>query len=172
MEPTEITVRSATAEDVALILSFIRKLAEFDGSPESVEATPEKLRETLFADTPPAGVLIAERAGSPVGFASYFQTYSTWLARPGIWLDDLYVDECARGQGIGSALIQHLASLAKERGCGRLEWTVQHDNPRAIAFYEKQGARVSERARLCRMTRTAILQVVPEAPPAKDNPAR
>src|SRR5581483_6015411 len=126
--------RSATAEDVGPVLGFIRKKAEFDGCPNSVEATAEKIRETLFGDAPLTSVLIAERGGVPVGFAAYFRTYSTFLARPGIWLDDLFVEEHARGQGIGSALIQHLAALAEELGCGRIEWTVARHNQRGIDF--------------------------------------
>src|SRR5437660_1329607 len=103
-----ISVRNATAADLPLILRFIRKKAEFDRCPDAVEATEEKLRATLFGVPPLAHVLFAEVDGVAVGFAAYFTTYSTFLARPGIWLDDLYVDAERRSQGIGEALLRHL----------------------------------------------------------------
>src|SRR5262249_50563742 len=148
MEIGPVVIRAASAEDIPLILAFIAKKAEFDRCPEAVEATPDKIRETLFGDVPLAGVLLAEIDGRAVGFASYFPTSSTFLAGPGIWLDDLFVDADRRGRGVGRALLQRLARLANERGCGRIEWTAGAHNERGLAFYRRHGARVSENARL------------------------
>jgi len=151
-----VYIRSATVNDIPLILQFIRKKAEFDGCPESVEATADKLRATLFGDIPLAGVLFAEIGGETVGFAAYFTTFSTFLARPGIWLDDLFVDASMRSQGIGKALLTHLAKLAQANGCGRIEWTASVHNDRGMAFYERHGARIRSNTRLLRMDRQAI----------------
>jgi GNAT superfamily N-acetyltransferase len=162
-----IAVRHATASDLPLILRFIRKKAEFDRCPDAVEATEEKLRATLFSDTPRAHVLFAEMDGVAVGFAAYFTTYSTFLARPGIWLDDLFVDGEMRSQGIGEALMRHLARLAEAQGCGRIEWTAGAHNLRGIAFYRRLGAQVRENARLCRLDQHAIAQLAAEANPSR-----
>jgi GNAT superfamily N-acetyltransferase len=156
METSSVVIRAATAEDIPVILEFIAKKAEFDRCPEAVEATPEKIRETLFGDAPLAGILLAEVEGRAVGFASYFYTYSTFLARPGIWLDDLFVNVDRRSRRIGWALMQRLARLAGEKGCGRIEWTAGAHNERGLTFYRRHGARVSENARLCRLDRDAI----------------
>jgi GNAT superfamily N-acetyltransferase len=163
MHAGTIRIRHAVAEDIPLILGFIHKKAEFDRCPDAVEATPEKIRQTLFRDPPLAGILFAEMDGLAVGFASYFWTYSTFLARPGLWLDDLFVDASVRSQGIGRTLLRHLALLAKERGCGRIEWTAGAHNLRGLEFYRKNGARVSDNARLCRMEGDAILRLAEES---------
>ena len=149
-------IRAAVEADLPLLLAFLRKKAEFDGCPEALQATPELLREGLFGPAPLAGVLFAEVEGEVVGFASYFATYSSFLARPGIWLDDLYVDEQVRSRGVGRALLEHLAGMARERGCGRIEWTAAAANSRALAFYRSHGASVSENSRLCRLNRDGI----------------
>ncbi len=156
MPPPSIHIRKATAKDIPLILNFIAKKAAFDGCPEAVEATAEKLRQTLFSDQPMASVVFVEVEGREVGFASYFRTYSTFLARPSIWLDDLYVDEAMRSQGIGKELLKYLARLALETNCGRVEWSAGTWNQRGLEFYRRQGARISETARLCRLDRDAI----------------
>jgi GNAT superfamily N-acetyltransferase len=163
MHAGTIRIRHAVAEDIPLILGFIRKKAEFDRCPVAVEATPEKIRQTLFGDTPLAGILFAEMDGMAVGFVSYFWTYSTFLARPGIWLDDLFVEVNMRSQGIGRALLRYLARMAKERECGRIEWTAGAHNLRGMDFYRKNGARVSDNARLCRVDRDAILRLAEES---------
>src|SRR4051794_39537993 len=144
-------LRAATPEDVPLVLSFITRKAEFDGAAGTVEATERALLRTLFCDPPLAYVLLAEAGGGAVGFASYYFTSSTFLARPGVWLDDLYVDPATRGRGVGRAMLAPLARLARERGCGRIEWTVAVANERALAFYRRNGATVRERSRLCRL---------------------
>jgi GNAT superfamily N-acetyltransferase len=151
-----LTLRPAVEKDTALVLRFIGKKAEFDGVSGSVMATEGKLHEALFGDPPLAHVVLAEIDGRAIGFASYFFTYSTPLARAGIWIDDLYVDADLRSQGVGRALLVHIARLAKARGCGRVEWTVAVANERGLAFYRGNGASVREHSRLCRLDAAAI----------------
>ena len=133
-------VREASGEDVPLILSFIRELAEYENLSHEVVATEETLRANLFGERQFAEVLIAEHDGAPAGFALFFHNFSTFLGRPGIYLEDLYVKPELRGAGIGKKLLVHLARLAKDRGCGRLEWWVLDWNAPTIGFYEKLGA--------------------------------
>jgi len=133
-------IRAATADDVPLILRFIRGLAEYERLADQVVATEDGLRETLFGARPYAEVVIAEDGGEPAGFALFFHNYSTFLGRPGIYLEDLYVLPELRGRGVGRALLAHLARLAVERGCGRLEWWVLDWNEDAIRFYRALGA--------------------------------
>ena len=135
-----INVREASEKDVPLILSFIRELAEYEKLSDEVVATEERLRANLFGERPFAEVLVAERDGDPAGFALFFHNFSTFLGKPGIYLEDLYVKPEFRGAGIGKTLLAHLARLAKERGCGRLEWWVLDWNAPSIGFYEKIGA--------------------------------
>ena len=137
---TEILVRSASIEDVTLIHSFIKELAEYERLSHEVVATEEMLREQLFGERPVAEVLIADRGGDAAGFALFFHTFSTFLGKPGIYLEDLYVRPEFRGSGVGRALLVHLGRLAKERGCGRIEWAVLDWNEPAIGFYGSIGA--------------------------------
>ena len=137
---TEILVRSASTEDVPLILSFINELAEYERLSHEVVATEEMLREHLFGERPVAEVLIAEHGGETAGFALFFHNFSTFLGKPGIYLEDLYVRPEFRRAGIGRALLVHLANVARERGCGRLEWSVLDWNEAAIGFYRGIGA--------------------------------
>ncbi|MBA3390876.1 MAG: GNAT family N-acetyltransferase [Actinomycetota bacterium] len=136
----EFSIRNATGEDVPLILSFIHELAEYEKLSHKVSATEEILRNSLFGERPVAEVLIGESDGRPAAFALFFHNFSTFLGRPGIYLEDLYVRPEFRGQGIGKAMFSRLARLAKERGCGRLEWSVLDWNEDAIRFYKKLGA--------------------------------
>ena len=133
-------VRAAAQGDLPLILQLIRELAEYEKLAHMVTATEGRLRETLFSDKPAAEVLLAYCEGECAGFAVFFATYSTFLAQPGIYLEDLYVKPHLRGKGIGLALLKHLARLAAERGCGRLEWSVLNWNEPSIQFYKKLGA--------------------------------
>ena len=133
-------VREASEEDVPLILSFIRELAEYEKLSDEVVATEDGLRDSLFGERRYVEVLIAEHDGAPAGFALFFHTFSTFLGKPGIYLEDLYVKPAFRGSGIGKKLLVHLASLAKRRGCGRLEWWVLDWNEPSIGFYKKLGA--------------------------------
>lgn len=135
-----IQIVPATEADVPIILAMIRGLAEYERLADMVVATEQRLRETLFGPRPAAEVLLANLNGGPVGFALFFPTYSTFLAQPGIYLEDLYVQPEARGKGAGIALLVALAKLAVERGCGRVEWSVLNWNEPSINFYKNLGA--------------------------------
>lgn len=139
--PDNTTIRPAKEEDVTLILSFIRGLAEYENLSHQVVASEQDLQRTLFGERPSAEVLIAEYAGEPCGFALFFSSYSTFLARPGIYLEDLFVLPDYRDRGIGHALLSYLAAVVEERQMGRLDWSVLDWNEPAIKFYEKIGAR-------------------------------
>jgi GNAT superfamily N-acetyltransferase len=134
------TIRPAQASDCGLVLAFIRELAEYEKLLDRVQATEAKIREGLFGARPYAEAIIGEIDGAPCGFALYFHNYSTFLAQPGMYLEDLYVRPAARGHGMGLALIAHLAKLALARGCGRLDWAVLDWNTPAIEFYQRIGA--------------------------------
>jgi GNAT superfamily N-acetyltransferase len=136
----QFEVRSATAEDVPLILDLIRELAEYEELSHEVVATEDSLLEGLFGDRPIAEVLVAEQGEEAAGFALFFHNFSTFLGKPGIYLEDLYVRPRFRRTGIGKAMLAYLARLAKERGCGRLEWSVLDWNEPSIRFYESLGA--------------------------------
>ena len=136
----KIEISEATERDVAVILDLIRQLAEYERLADRVTATEDQLRRTLFSARPAAEVLLAAVDGETVGFAVFFSTYSTFLAKPGLYLEDLFVKPHARGQGIGTALLARLAQLAVERDCGRVEWTVLNWNEPSIRFYESLGA--------------------------------
>jgi GNAT superfamily N-acetyltransferase len=132
--------RIAHADDCATILAFIRELAEYEKLAHEVIADEAALRATLFGARPAAEVLIAELAGAAVGFALFFPSYSTFLARPGLYLEDLFVDPAARGRGVGVALMSALARIAVSRGYGRFEWSVLDWNQPALDFYASLGA--------------------------------
>jgi GNAT superfamily N-acetyltransferase len=146
-----ISIAAATEADIPAILWFIRGLAEFEKLSHRVTATDDALRRTLFGARPFAEVLIARIDGVAVGFALFFHSYSTFLARPGIYLEDLFVLPDHRSRGIGRALLKRLAQLARERHCARLEWSVLDWNERAIAFYQRIGADVMPDWRICRL---------------------
>ena len=135
-----VEVRPAGQADVPLVLAMIRELAEYERLPHEAVATEELLREHLFGERPAADVLIAALDGQPVGFALFFQTFSTFLGRPGIYLEDVFVRPEFRGRGVGRALLRQVARRAVERNCGRLEWSVLDWNEPAIGFYKKLGA--------------------------------
>ncbi len=135
------SIRSATRDDVPVIAELIRGLARFEKLEQEVVMTEALLDVGLFGDRPYAEVVLAEDDGRPVGFALFFHNFSTFLGRPGIYLEDLFVLPERRGSGIGRMLLAHLARLAVERGCGRLEWAVLDWNKEAIKFYERLGAR-------------------------------
>ncbi|SRR5581483_6020316 len=136
----ELRIVPATENDVPVILDLIHALAKYEKLAHTVTATEERLRETLFGPKPAAEVLLAHWDRECAGFAVFFATYSTFLAQPGLYLEDLYVKLHLRGKGIGLALLKRLAELAIERGCGRLEWGVLDWNQPAIRFYERLGA--------------------------------
>ena len=135
-----------------MILSLIRELAEFERLGDEVVATAEDLDRSLFGARPAAEVVIAEVADEPVGFALFFTNFSTFLGRPGLYLEDLFVRSEHRGQGVGRALLGNLAATARERGCGRFEWAVLDWNRKAIDFYESLGARALKEWTIYRVT--------------------
>ena len=135
-----ITLRAARASDVPVILRFIQGLADYEKLSHACVATEAELTATLFGERPYAEVLLAFWNEEPAGFALFFHNYSTFLAKPGIYLEDLFVDPAFRGKGLGKALLIALARLAVERGCGRLEWSVLDWNEPAIQFYKSLGA--------------------------------
>lgn len=154
------TIRSATEEDIPLVLRFIRDLAIYENLLPEVEATEMRLRATLFpaGGRPAAECLLAFSNGQPAGFAVFFHNYSTFLAKPGLYLEDLFVEPALRGQGIGKALLGHCARLANARGCGRMEWSVLDWNEPARAFYRNLGAVELDAWRICRLTGPALQQ--------------
>jgi GNAT superfamily N-acetyltransferase len=147
-----LQIRLATDHDAALILSFIRALAVYEREPDAVLVTELVLREQLASAVPPFECVIAELDGAPVGFALFFHTYSTWLGKRGLWLEDLFVLPEARRHGVGTALLRHVGALATERGCGRFEWSVLEWNQPALDFYARMGAKVMQEWRICRVT--------------------
>jgi GNAT superfamily N-acetyltransferase len=136
-----LIIRPATRADLPLIAQFIRDLAEYEKLVHEVRFDEAKLAGHLFGSRPMAEVVIGEVGGEPQGFALFFHNFSTFEGRPGLYLEDLFVRPAARGSGLGRALLAHLAALAVERGCARLEWSVLDWNAPAIGFYEKLGAR-------------------------------
>lgn len=138
---TGLLIRDAVPADVPLVASLIRELAEYERLLHEVTMSEERLGAHLFGERRYAEVVLAEADLQPVGFALFFHTYSTFLGLPGIYVEDLYVRPTYRGRGAGRALLRHLALLARERGCGRLEWSVLDWNEAAISFYRRLGAR-------------------------------
>ena len=139
-EVMPIIIRPAIELDIPVILDLIRQLAEYERLAHCVIATEDRLRATLFGARPAAEVLLADRDSECAGFAVFFSTYSTFLAQPGIYLEDLYVKPHLRGKGVGLALLERLAQIALERGCGRVEWAVLNWNEPSIQFYKSLGA--------------------------------
>ena len=137
-------IRPATAADVSLILALIRGLAEYERAPEQVIATEEDLLRDGFGPNPFYFCLIAEHDGKPAGFAFYFFDYSTWIGRPGIYLEDLFVYPELRGLGIGKALLKQVSAIAVEKGCARLKWSVLDWNTPAIDFYKSMGGELMD----------------------------
>ena len=154
--PPGVALRPATAADVPLILALVRELAEYERALDECRATEGALRETLFGDRPQAEVVVADVDGAPAGFALFFHNYSTWEARRGLYLEDLFVRPAARGRGVGRALLEHLAGVAVARGCGRFEWSVLDWNAPAIGFYEALGAREMREWRIMRVDGEAL----------------
>ncbi len=158
----DLRIRVATKKDVPLILQFIKKLAHYERLSHEVTATEEILRRNLFEGRRVADVILAEHQQRPVGFALYFYNFSTFLGQAGIYIEDLYVDEIYRGNGFGRALFLHIVNLAKERGCGRVEWSVLNWNRPAIQFYENLGARAMSGWTLYRLAGEALRRLSEE----------
>jgi GNAT superfamily N-acetyltransferase len=150
------TIRTATEIDVPQILAFIRALAAFEREPDAVTATEEGLLRDGFGPNPIYYCLMADHEGQPAGFALYFFNYSTWLGRPGIYLEDLFVSPEFRGLGIGKALLQEVAIIARQKGCLRLQWEVLDWNTPAIDFYKAMGAEFMDEWRNVRVSGEAL----------------
>jgi GNAT superfamily N-acetyltransferase len=150
------SIRFATAADAPILLRFIHALAEYERQPEAVRATEETLRSQLSEAHPPFECLIAEREGAAVGFALFFSSYSTWLGKRGLWLEDLFVLPEHRKHGVGGALLRRIGELAIERDCGRIEWSVLDWNQLALDFYVGLGARIMTDWRICRVEGAAL----------------
>jgi len=155
-DPSPLEIVPAVLSDVPVILQFIRELAEYERLRHRVIASEASLERWLFGPAPVAEAVIARIAGEPVGFALFFPNFSTFLGKPGIYLEDLFVRERARGKGVGRALMTHLARTAVERGWGRVEWAVLDWNAPAIRFYRGLGADLLEDWRICRLTGEAL----------------
>ncbi|HEY9850327.1 MAG TPA: GNAT family N-acetyltransferase [Leptolyngbyaceae cyanobacterium] len=149
---SELIVRSATPADVPNLFNLIKALAEYEKLSHAVSGDMASLESHLFGSRPYAEAIVAEWKDEVVGFALFFYNYSTFLTKPGIYLEDLFVLPAYRGKGIGKALLTHLAKLAVDRDCGRLEWSVLDWNESAIAFYQRMGASVLPDWRICRVT--------------------
>ncbi len=167
-----LRISPATRDDAELVLALVRELAEYEKLSHEVVATADDVRESLFGEKPAAEALIAWLDDQPVGFAIFFQNYSTFLARSGIHLEDLFVRPAARGRGFGRALLAEVARIARDRKCGRLEWSVLDWNAPALAFYERIGARVMKEWRLHRLTGEALDAVASSATSARSEPRR
>jgi GNAT superfamily N-acetyltransferase len=152
----DLRIEPATEDDVPLVLKLVKKLAEYERLSHEVVATEEDFRKALFSPDRVAEALLAFRGAEPVGFALYFSTFSTFVGRPGIYLEDIFVEPEHRGHGIGAALLARIAKIACDRNCGRLEWSVLTWNEPAIGFYERLGARRMEDWRVFRLAGAAL----------------
>jgi len=166
---TPFSIDPATPSDIPLVLSLVRELAEYEGLAREVQATEALLHEALFGPSPVAHAVIARDGGTPAGFALYFFSFSTFLARPGLYLEDLFVRPAFRRRGLGRQLLAHLARLAVDRGCGRMEWSVLNWNETALRVYRAAGARPMSEWTVQRLTGQALRDLAaaaPAAPPA------
>ena len=158
-----LVLRMAEAADAELILELVRELAEYERLSHAVTTDAARLRDALFGARPAAEVVIAEYEGAPAGFALFFMNFSTFVGRPGIYLEDLFVRPAFRRKGVGKILLARLAELAAERGCGRLEWSVLDWNEPAIRFYRELGAEPMDEWTVFRMSGDAIARLAEEA---------
>ncbi|HEV2047386.1 MAG TPA: GNAT family N-acetyltransferase [Chthoniobacterales bacterium] len=165
MKTKNFKIRAATIVDVPIILELIRALATYERAPNEVRATEDQLVDVLFGKKPAAEVLLAFEDDNPIGFAVFFHNFSTWLGRPGLYLEDLFVKPEHRGKGYGRGLLVHLGKIAHDRGCGRMEWAVLNWNEPAIEFYKKLGAKPLDEWKIFRLNREGIARLA-EARPA------
>jgi GNAT superfamily N-acetyltransferase len=157
-----LRIDPATPADIPLILDLIRELAEYEHEPDSAQATPDQLHTALFGEHPASEAVIARLDGEPAGWAIWFQTFSTWTGKPGLWLEDLYVRPTARRAGVGKALLVYLAQVCVERGYGRFEWSVLDWNKPALDFYRTLGAIPMDQWTIHRVTGEALLKLAGE----------
>jgi GNAT superfamily N-acetyltransferase len=155
----DLRIEPATEDDVPLVLNLVKKLAAYERLSHEVVATEEDFRKALFGPARVAEALLAFSANRPVGLALYFSTFSTFVGRPGIYLEDIFVEPEHRGQGIGTALLTRIAKIACDRNCGRLEWSVLTWNEPSIGFYERLGARRMEEWRVFRLAGAALREL-------------
>jgi ribosomal protein S18 acetylase RimI-like enzyme len=148
--------------DVEVVRHFVQALADFEGQPNAVEVTAEAMRAQMQSDDPPFECLLAEDAGKPIGFALYYRNYSTWPGRPGLYIEDLFVEEHYRGRGVGEALLQSVARIAVERGYRRIDWMVLDSNRRAMRFYRSQGANPLTEWTMWRLSDDALMKLASE----------
>lgn len=159
MSPTDVNIRSAAPADVPVVLTLIQELADYERLSHQVVNTEELLHEALFGHRPSAEVLIAEVGGEPVGYALFFHNFSTFVGRKGLYLEDVYVRPVHRGSGIGKALLVELARIARDRNCGRMEWSVLDWNEPSIAFYRGLGAELMDGWTTCRLNESELLRL-------------
>jgi len=164
----DFEIRPARVTDVPIILKLIRDLATYERAPSEVTATEEQLVDVLFGEKPVAEVLLAFEQDTPVGFALFFYNFSTWLGRPGLYLEDLFVKPEKRGKGYGRALLVNLAKIAHDRGCGRMEWAVLDWNDPAIKFYRALGAKPMDEWTVFRLTHDGIAELAKSESIAKE----
>lgn len=159
-----LSIRPASAEDVPAILQMVRELATYENLLSEVTATPSQMRAALFGSSPRAHAILAECGKEAVGMAVFFFSFSTFQARPGLYLEDLYVKEAFRRRGYGEQMLRYLAKVAVQNGCGRFEWAVLDWNLPAVRFYEKMGAEVLREWRICRVSGSSLpaLAALPE----------
>lgn len=160
---SDLTIRSASESDTGLVRQFILELAEYERLADTVTMTEEDLRESLFGQPPSAEVLLAFEGKEAVGFAVFFHNFSTFVGRPGLYLEDLYVRPAFRGKGYGKAFLQHLARLAVHRRCGRMEWAVLDWNQPAIRFYQSLGAVAQDQWTVYRLTEDQMTKLASES---------
>ena len=160
--PESLRIEPATERDIPLILEFVRGLAEYEKHLDRVEATEDRIRKTLFGAEPAARVVFAYDNDTPVGYAIFFYTYSSFVGLPGVYLEDLFVKPEARGKSVGRELLRYLARVAKEKGCSRIEWAVLNWNEPAIGFYKKLGAVPMDEWDVYRLSGTELDRVAAE----------
>ncbi len=160
--PSAFHIREAVPGDAPVIRQLIQDLAEYEKAPEQAVATEQQIVDTLFGPRRRAEVVIGSEGADPVGFAVFFHNYSTWLGRPGVYLEDLFVRPAARGRGYGRRLLAHLAAIAAERGCARMEWSVLDWNSPAIGFYRALGATPMDEWTVYRLTGDALASLAAE----------
>jgi GNAT superfamily N-acetyltransferase len=167
---SDFEIRPARVEDVPIILELIHDLATYERAPREVTATEEQLVDVLFGKRPAAEVLLAFEGKLPVGFGVYFHNFSTWLGRPGLYLEDLFVKPEKRGKGYGRELLVSLAKIALERNCGRMEWAVLDWNEPAIKFYRSLGAKPMDEWTVFRLTRDGIARLANSEQVEREHP--